>query len=224
MAKILLVEDDKNLAYLLQMQLEHDRHLVDLVTRGLDALSQLQSHTYELVILDWMLPDIAGIEVCKQYRQTGGKVPVLMLTAKGAIEDKAAGLNAGADDYLVKPFHPTELEARVRALLRRPTSWAGKTLTVKDLELDTQTGRVTRQGDEIELTAKEFSLLELLMRYPNKSFSLEAILDRVWHSDSAASIDTVRTHMKTLRKKIGDTEENGLIRTKRGLGYRIVDQ
>lgn len=108
--------------------------------------------------------------------------------------------------------------------MRRPQSYAGKVLTVRDIELDTETSRVFRAGSEIDLTSKEFSLLELLMRYPNQSFTLETILNRVWQSDSAASVDTVRTHMKTLRRKLGDSEENGLIRTKRGAGYRIVDQ
>lgn len=224
MAKILLVEDDSNLAFLVKMQLEQGRHMVDHVDAGIAALSQLKMSSYELVILDWMLPDLSGVEVCRQYRGTGGRTPILMLTARGAIEDKAAGLNAGCDDYLVKPFHPVELNARVQALLRRPQSYAGKVLSVRDIELDTETSRVFRAGAEIDLTAKEFSLLELLMRYPNQSFTLETILNRVWQSDSAASVDTVRTHMKTLRRKLGDSEENGLIRTKRGAGYRIVDQ
>lgn len=223
MAKILLVEDDKNLAYLLKMQLEQSRHLVDVAGRGLDALAQLRSNSYEIVILDWMLPDASGIDVCREFRSSGGRIPILMLTAKGTVEDKASGLNAGADDYMVKPFHPTELDARVNALLRRPPSYTGRKLKVREIELDSGAGTVIKDGKEIELTAKEFSLLELLMRYPNQSFSLEAILDRVWDSDSAASIDSVRTHMKTLRKKLGDSEENGYIRTKRGQGYRIVD-
>lgn len=224
MAKILLVEDDGNLAFLVKMQLEQGRHMVDHVDAGIAALSQLKMSSYELVILDWMLPDLSGVDVCRQYRGSGGRTPILMLTARGAIEDKAAGLNAGCDDYLVKPFHPVELNARVQALLRRPQSYAGKILTVRDIELDTETSRVFRAGSEIDLTSKEFSLLELLMRYPNQSFTLETILNRVWQSDSAASVDTVRTHMKTLRRKLGDSEENGLIRTKRGAGYRIVDQ
>ena len=223
MAKILLVEDDKNLAYLLKMQLEQSRHLVDVAGRGLDALAQLRSNSYEIVILDWMLPDASGIDVCREYRALGGRCHILMLTAKGTVEDKASGLNAGADDYMVKPFHPTELDARVNALLRRPPTYTGKKLKVRDIELDTAAGVVLKDGVEIELTAKEFSLLELLMRYPNQSFSLEAILDRVWDSDSSASIDSVRTHMKTLRKKLGDSDEAGYIKTKRGQGYRIVD-
>jgi DNA-binding response OmpR family regulator len=223
MSKILLVEDDENLAFLLKMQLEQARYLVDHVAAGLVALSQLKMSSYDLIILDWMLPDISGVDVCRQYRGSGGRVPILMLTARGAVEDRASGLNAGADDYLVKPFHPIELNARVQALLRRPTSYAGKTLQVKDIELDTEANRVFKSGMEIDLTSKEFSLLELLMRYPNQSFGLETILSRVWQSDSTASVDTVRTHMKTLRRKLGDSEENGIIRTKRGAGYRIVD-
>ncbi|HEY9788360.1 MAG TPA: response regulator transcription factor [Candidatus Obscuribacterales bacterium] len=224
MAKILLVEDDLNLGFLLKMQLEHERHFVEAVSCGLDALERLRDHIYDLVIMDWMLPDLTGVDVIRRYRGIGGRTPVLMLTAKGAPEDMATGLDSGADDYLVKPFHPTELGARVRALLRRPASYAGSVLKVQDLELDAQTTRVTRGGREVELTSKEFALLELLMRHPNQSFSMEQILDRLWHADSSASIETVRTHMKTLRKKIGDNEDNSLIRTKRGMGYRIVDQ
>ena len=223
MSKILLVEDDENLAYLLKMQLEQARYMVDHVAAGLNAISQLKIAEYDLLILDWMLPDISGVDVCRQYRGSGGRTPILMLTARGAVEDKASGLNAGADDYLVKPFHPVELNARVQALLRRPTSYAGKTLQVRDIELDSEGNRVFKAGQEIDLTSKEFALLELLMRYPNQSFTLESILSRVWQSDSTASVDTVRTHMKTLRRKLGDSEENGIIRTKRGAGYRIVD-
>jgi DNA-binding response OmpR family regulator len=219
--KILLVEDDPNLAYLLRIHFERERFLIDTVTKGSEALAQLKTHGYELIVLDWMLPDITGVEVCEQYRSTGGQTPVLMLTARGTVDDKAQGLEAGADDYLVKPFHPKELTARVRALLRRPRNVEGKVLRVRDIEFDTATRRVSRNAREIELTPKESALLELLMRYPNRSFTLESILDRLWHSDSSASIDTVRTHMKTLRKKVGDTDEEPLIKTKRGAGYSL---
>jgi DNA-binding response OmpR family regulator len=145
-----------------------------------------------------------------------------MLTAKGTIEDKAMGLDSGADDYLVKPFHPTELTARTRALLRRQPNWETKILRAKNIELDAVNKRVFKEGLELELTAKELAILELLMRHPNHSFTLETLLDRLWHSDRHASIETVRTHMKTLRKKIGDNENSPLIHTKRGLGYRLV--
>jgi two-component system phosphate regulon response regulator PhoB len=222
-SKILLVEDDQNLAILLRLHFEHERFIVDLVKTGFEALAQLRTHTYELIVLDWMLPDISGVEVCQQYRDFGGRVPVLMLTARGTVDDKAQGLEAGADDYVVKPFHPKELTARVRALLRRPPSWEGKILKARDIEFDTGARRIHRAGKEIELTPKESALLELLMRYPNRSFTLESILDRLWQSDSSASIDTVRTHMKTLRKKVGDQDDDQpLIRTKRGVGYSLV--
>jgi two-component system phosphate regulon response regulator PhoB len=220
--KILLVEDDQNLAYLLALHFRRERFLVDHAENGGQALAQLKNHSYDLIVLDWMLPDLTGIDVCQQYRERGGKSPIMMLTAKGAVDDMACGLDAGADDYMVKPFHPKELTARVRALMRRPPGWEGKVLQVKDIEFDTATRRVTRNGQQIDLTGKELALLELLMRYPNRNFSLEAILDRLWQSDSAASIDTVRTHMKTLRKKIGDSEEDPIIRTKRGMGYSLI--
>jgi DNA-binding response OmpR family regulator len=220
--KILLVEDDPNLAYLLRIHFERERFLVDTVTKGAEALAQTKTHGYELIVLDWMLPDITGVEVCEQYRSGGGQAPILMLTARGTVDDKAQGLEAGADDYMVKPFHPKELTARVRALLRRPRNVEGKVLHARDIEFDTATRRVSRNGKDIELTPKEAALLELLMRYPNRSFTLESILDRLWQSDSTASIDTVRTHMKTLRKKVGDNEEDPLIRTKRGAGYSLT--
>jgi DNA-binding response OmpR family regulator len=223
MAKILLVEDDKTIGKLLSLQLEREHHLVERVDSGKDALFNLKVHDYDLVILDWMLPDLTGLDVCKAYRESGGKVPILMLTAKSEAQDKVSALDTGADDYLVKPFIPVELSARIRALLRRPSVIAGKNLVVRDIVLDTGMRQVSRSGQSIELTAKEFGLLELLMRHPNQSFSVEAILDRLWKSEASASLETVRTHVKTLRRKIGDSEENPIIRTKRGLGYRIVD-
>ena len=145
-----------------------------------------------------------------------------MLTSRSEAQDKVSALDTGADDYLVKPFVPVELSARVRALLRRPSVIAGKFLTVRDIALDTTTRQVTRSGQSIDLTAKECALLELLMRHPNQSFGVEAILDRLWKSEASASLETVRTHFKTLRRKLGDSDENPIIRTKRGLGYRIV--
>jgi len=223
MAKILLVEDDPSLSIVVKIHLESDNYLVDVVKDGLEAEAQLRSRNYDLIILDWMLPAMTGIEVCKQYRARGGKTPVLMLTAKDSSPDKVQGLDAGADDYIVKPFNDAELSARVRALLRRPDSIADKVLKVQNLELDTSLSRVTRESIAIELVPKEFALLQLLMRYPNKAFSAEALLDRLWSSDSSASVETVRTHIKTLRRKLGDTDTNSLIRTTRGIGYRIVD-
>lgn len=222
MAKILLVEDDKTIGKLVALQLEREHHLVERVDSGKDALFNLRVHDFDLVILDWMLPDLSGLEVCKGYRDGGGKSPILMLTARGEAQDKVSALDTGADDYLVKPFVPEELLARVRALLRRPNLMTGKQISVQDIVLDTASRQITRSGNHVELTAKEFALLELLMRHPNQSFSVEAILDRLWKSETTASLETVRTHVKTLRRKLGDSEESPIIRTKRGLGYRIV--
>lgn len=207
---------------LVTLQLERDHYVVERVDSAKDALFNLRVHDYDLVILDWMLPDQTGLDVCRTYRNSGGKVPILMLTAKGEPHDKVSALDTGADDYLVKPFVPEELNARVRALLRRPTTMTGKTFQVRDLQLDTASRQVSRSGRTVELTAKEFALLELLMRHPSQSFTVEAILDRLWKSETNASLETVRTHVKTLRRKIGDNEENPIIRTRRGLGYRIV--
>lgn len=224
MAKILLVEDDKMMGKFVTLQLEREHYVVEKVDTGKDALFNLRVHDYDLVILDWMLPDLSGLEVCRTYRNGGGRVPILMLTARGEAQDKVSALDTGADDYLVKPFVTEELGARVRALLRRPNVMTGKTLQVRDLLLDTSSRQVTRTGRSIELTAKEFALLELLMRHPSQSFTVEAILDRLWKSETNASLETVRTHVKTLRRKIGDSEENPIIRTRRGMGYRIVGE
>jgi two-component system phosphate regulon response regulator PhoB len=223
MPKVLVVEDDLVFSYLIQYHLELNHYVVEAVKTGAEGLARLEQRIFDLAILDWMLPDMMGIEVCKRFRAQGGTTPILILTAKNTSEEKAAGLDSGADDYLVKPFDPTELLARLRALLRRPAGWTGKILKVRDVELDTTTYRVTRNGKEVDLALKEIAILELLMRHPNQRFTAEAMLQRLWRSDASASVETVRTHMKTLRKKLCDSDDNSLIRTTRHLGYRIVD-
>jgi DNA-binding response OmpR family regulator len=223
MPRVLIVEDDLAFSYLLQYHLELDHYLVDAVKTGAEGLARLDQRIHDIAILDWMLPDMMGVDICRSFRSHGGTTPILILTAKNTSEEKALGLDAGADDFLVKPFDPTELLARLRALLRRPTGWTGKTLRVKDVELDTTTYRVTRGGKEVDLALKEIAILELLMRHPNQRFTAEAIYQRLWKADSPASVETVRTHMKTLRKKLQDTDDNALIRTTRHLGYRICE-
>jgi two-component system response regulator QseB len=224
MSKLLIVEDDQDLLVLIRDLMKREGHIVDLARNGTEAEAALKIYVYDLVILDWMLPDVAGIDVCKQYRVKGGLANILMLTGKKTVEDKEAGLDAGADDYLTKPFHPKELSARVRALLRRPKQISGAQITIGNLKLDTRTSQVSRNGENITLVPKEFSLLEFLARHKNQSFTAEAILERVWGSDSAASIDTVRTHIKTLRRKIDGESPNSMIRTVRGQGYKIEAQ
>jgi two-component system OmpR family response regulator len=221
MAKILVVEDDENLARLVKICLSAENHLVDSVTRGMDALSQIRLITYDMLMLDWMLPDITGVEVLKHYRASGGRAPVLMLTSRATIADKVTGLEAGADDYLVKPFDKLELAARVKALLRRPKDMSPEILVIGPLEINQTTYKVFKDGQEVELRPKEYALLEFLAKHPGESFTAEAILERIWRSDALSTTDTVRTHVMTLRKKLADTDERPLIKTVRGRGYSL---
>lgn len=221
MAKILVVEDDRDLAHVLSVTLSSKGHSVQTADGGAVALDFLRSFKYDLVILDWMMPEVTGLDVLKAYRDRDGKAPVLMLTAKAEVADKALGLDTGADDYLTKPFHPQELLARVRALLRRPHSLAAILLTAGSITLDPATCQVTKNGEELHLRPKVFSLLEFFMRHPDQVFSSEAILERVWMDDSLASPDTVRTHIKLLRKSIGESGDGGLIKNVRNRGYML---
>lgn len=221
MAKILLVEDDLGVAQLIEFTLESERFVIDHFTRVNEALAALKTAQYDLLILDWALPDSTGVELCKQYRSMGGSKPVLMLTARESSRDKVEGLNAGADDYVVKPFDPDELVARAKALLRRPPVIAGSILKVSSIEMDTTNFTVKMAGQPISLLPKEFAILQLLMEHPDRYFTAEAILARVWRSDLPVSTDSVRTQMKTLRKKLGGTDDGSIIENTRGLGYRI---
>jgi DNA-binding response OmpR family regulator len=221
MPKILLVEDEPELSSVICEWLRDENHLVETADAGEQALDLLNKNVYDMAILDIMLPGLNGIEVCRQFRATGGSIPVLMLTARASILDKEAGLDAGADDYLTKPFNLRELSARVRALLRRPATQPVTSFTIGNLSLDRRTCKVTRDGEEIALHPKEFGLLEFLMRNAGQVFNAEQLIDRIWGSDSNIVSDTVRTHIKTLRKKIDVPGEPSLIQNVRGLGYKI---
>ncbi len=223
MPKVLVVEDDLICSYLIQHHLESNNYIVEASKTGRDGLYRLEQGVYDICILDWILPDMLGLDICQKFRSQGGTTPILILTAKDTSEEKALGLDSGADDYLVKPFDPTELLARLRALMRRPGEIKRKVLRVRDVQMDTTTYRVTRNGKEVDLALKEIAILELLMRHPNQRFTADAMLQRLWRTDASASVETVRTHMKTLRKKLSDSADNPLIRTTRHLGYRIVD-
>lgn len=218
MAKLLFVEDDTDLSGRVNEWLCFEHHSVECVYDGVEATERLKFYQYELVILDWDLPKKTGIEVCKEYRSRGGLTPILMLTGKGTINDKEQGLDAGADDYLTKPFHLKELSARIRALLRRPASFTGTTLKVGTLELNPSSHQLTIEGREVSLLPKEYAILEFLMRHPNEIFSPDALLNRVWNSESDASTDTVYTYIKTLRKKL---QPNAPIKTVHGVGYKL---
>ncbi len=221
MAKILLVEDDPVLCGMTEDWLKHEHYSIEIATNGRDAREKIQFFEYDLFILDWELPEVTGIELCKEYRDGGGKTPILMLTGKKAIGEKEAGLDAGADDYLTKPFHMRELSARVRALLRRSSATTSNVLKAGNLEVDPTSFNVTRNGEQIHLQRKEFALLEFLMRNPNRVFSPESLLERVWASESDATVEAIRSCMKRLRQKIDVEGSASLIRTVHGVGYKL---
>jgi DNA-binding response OmpR family regulator len=220
---ILVVEDEQRLAVLLRRVLAEDRHTIDLAYDGASGLDLALSDTYDLIVLDWMLPEKDGIAVCRAVRAEGITTPVLMLTARGSVEDRVTGLNTGADDYLVKPFAMEEFLARVNAALRRrDRSLDGDTtLRVGDLTLDLLRHEVRRQGREIELTAKEFALLEYLMRHVGQVLTRTQITDHVWRYDLEGLSNIVDTYIHYLRDKVDRGFGKGLIRTVRGIGYKI---
>lgn len=221
MAKILLVEDDVELAQLVSEALNNAHHLTDVVHNAADARAYAQAVTYDVVILDWQLPDGTGIDFLLDFRRQQGQSAVLMLTARSDTPDKVAGLDAGADDYLTKPFDLVELLSRVRALLRRPPTPPNRTLKVRDIELNSVQHTVTLNGEELKLYPKEFSLLELFMLHPKQVFSPDDLLDRVWPTDSEASVETVRQTILRLRQKVEQEGTPALILTVRGFGYRM---
>ncbi len=222
MAKILIVEDDRQLCDLIVDWLTGEGHVPEVVHKGAEGLERLRFYKYDLVILDWELPGLSGVEICREYRMIGGQAPVIMLTGKREVEEKEAGLDSGADDYLTKPFHFKELSARLRALLRRPAGVHRTVLTAGALSLDPSSRRVLLREQEVDLQPKEFALLEFLLRHPNQPFSSEAIVDRVWSSESDASPDTVRIHIMRLRKKIDEDGKESMIRTIHRVGYMLV--
>ncbi|PZM78061.1 MAG: DNA-binding response regulator [Candidatus Melainabacteria bacterium] len=222
MAKVLIVEDDKQLSALIVDWLTGEKYATEAVYKGTDGLERLKFYKYDVVILDWDLPGLSGVEVCRQFRDDGGTTPILMLTGKKEITDKAEGLDSGADDYLTKPFDVIELSARLRALLRRTNNVTKTVLSAGNLSLDPSSHTVTLCGNEIDLQPKEYSLLEFLLRHPNQPFNAEAIMDRVWTASSDAAPDTVRLHVMRLRNKIDEPGKESIIRTIHRVGYMLV--
>lgn len=222
MAKILLVDDDQEMIESLSHWLQTENHLVETCLTGETALEIIGYSAFDLIILDWTMPGISGLEVCKRYRAAGGETPILFLTGKADVEDKAFGLDSGADDYLTKPFDLREVSARVRALLRRFKSLEVGTLKFADLELDSKSRKVFRQEEEIKLPPREFALLEFLMRNKNEVFSSEQLAKQVWSSEAFATDQTVRTCVKRLRDYLNRDGQTAYIVNQHGHGYGLT--
>lgn len=216
--RILIIEDDEAILKLLRRGLAYEGYQVDTAMDGHSGLNLARDEHPDLVILDWMLPGMDGLEVCRRLR-VAGNVPILMLTAKDTIQDRVQGLDAGADDYLVKPFELDELLARIRALLRRTQPERSQVLNFVDLTLDTGTRQAIRNGRIISLTAKEYDLLELFLRHPRQVLTREMIFDRVWGYDFGGESNVLDVYIRYLRQKLENEGEMRLLHTVRGVGY-----
>jgi DNA-binding response OmpR family regulator len=223
MARILLVEDDRDLSATVESWLTSEHHNVVCAYDGDEAEQRMKYDAFDVIVLDWDLPVMSGVELLKRFRSNKGMTPIIMLTAKGSISDREKGLDSGSDDYLTKPFSLKELSARIRALLRRPSQVVSDVLTVGNISLDPVKHRVTRNGVEVQLLPRDFSLLEFFMRNVDVVFSSDALLQRVWEDDSDATSDALRTSIKRLRKKLDDSEDEGtsFLETIPRVGYRM---
>lgn len=216
---ILVVEDEAKLAQFVKMELEFENYEVTIAADGFGGLSNAREIKPDLILLDWMLPGISGLEICRRLRQTGDKVPIILLTAKDEVSDRVAGLDAGADDYVIKPFSIEELLARVRANLRRDSEEDVDMLQFGDLSLNRSTREVFRGKRLIELTAKEFDLLEYLLAHPRQVLTRDQILERVWGYDFMGDSNIIEVYVRYLRLKLEEQKEIRLIQTVRGVGY-----
>jgi two-component system phosphate regulon response regulator PhoB len=224
---LLIVEDEETLVTLLRYNLEGEGYRVAVAKNGEDALLLTKEETPDLILLDWMLPLLSGIEVCRRLRRDSATrhVPILMLTAKGEEEDKIRGLDTGADDYVTKPFSPTELVARIRALLRRSQPALGEEkLEIDNLTMDLASHRVRRGDREIVLAPTEFRLLRHFLEHPGRVFDREQLLNAVWGQDVYVELRTVDVHIRRLRRAINADGETDLIRTVRGAGYALEEE
>lgn len=221
--KVLLVEDEHKIANSIKQGLELENFVVDLAHTGTLGLDLALSEKYDIIILDRLLPEIEGVEIIRTIRSKNIHTPIILLTAKGQIEDKVEGLNAGADDYIVKPFSFSELLARIKAVARRPEKSLGSRLSLSDLMMDTEKYTVTRAGKQISLSSKEFMLLEFLLRHPNQTIKKEQIIRQVWDYDADVLPNSVEVYIKHLRDKIDRNYSKKLIQTVRGFGYKLED-
>jgi two-component system OmpR family response regulator len=219
--RLLVVEDEPKMAGLLRRGLAEEGHATDVAATGIQALWMAAAVNYDAIVLDVMLPQVDGFEVCRRLRSRGIWTPVLMLTARDAVDDRVAGLDAGADDYLPKPFSFEELLARLRALMRRGATERPTVVEVGDLRLDPATHRVWRAGQEVRLSAKEFALLETMMRRPGQALSRYQLLEHAWDSGYESRSNVVDVYVRYLREKIDRPFERESIETVRGVGYRL---
>lgn len=216
--RILIIEDDEAILTFLRRGLAYDGYIVDIANDGQTGLAMARMNTPDLVVLDWMLPGLDGLEVCRRLRASAS-LPILMLTARTAVSDRVQGLDAGADDYMVKPFNLDELLARIRALLRRTRPTRPKVYKFADLILDTGTRQALRSEREIPLTAKEYELLELFLRHPRQVLTREMIYDDVWGYDFGGESNIIEVYVRYLRQKLEEGGEQRMIHTVRGMGY-----
>lgn len=219
--RVLVVEDEHKIANSIKQGLVQENYAVDIAYDGAKGYDLAAGEEYDLIILDRMLPEMDGLVICKKLRNDQVHTPILMLTAKGQLEEKIEGLDSGADDYLIKPFAFAELLARIRALIRRPRITSGAILTVADLSLNTSTFEVKRGNARVQLSNKEYALLEYLMRHANKILSKDQIINHVWDYESNVLPNSVEVYIKHLRRKIDAPYNRPLINTVRGFGYTI---
>jgi Response regulators consisting of a CheY-like receiver domain and a winged-helix DNA-binding domain len=223
MSKILVVEDDEVISESVCDMLEREHFTVESVTDGAEAWERLLSLEYDLIILDWNLPSLQGIDILSKFRKAGRTTPVLMFTANSGIPSKIQGLDSGADDYLAKPFDMLELRARVKALLRRPAVYTGEIVQAGNIALHISDFKCYRDAEEIKLHPKEFELLEFLIRNKGRVYSVDEILDRLWSCDSDSSIEAVRKCVTRLRNKIDVPGKPSIVTTVIGRGYKIEE-
>lgn len=221
--RILVVEDEDKISDLLRRGLSYEGYRVDVARDGQTGLNLARDNPPDLVILDWMLPGMDGLEVCRRLR-SGGPVPIIILTARDSVADRVIGLDAGADDYMIKPFSFDELLARLRALLRRASPQSPEVLKFADLTLDTGTRRAFRAERAIDLTAKEYELLELFMRNPRQVLTRDVIFDRVWSYDFGGESNIIEVYIRYLRQKLEGENEARLLHTVRGVGYVLREE
>lgn len=222
--RLLIAEDEPDLAEVLCAFFEKNRFSVDTVNDGFSAYEYASAVEYDAIVLDVMMPKMNGVDVLRRLREEGVKTPVMMLTAKTQKDDRITGFNAGADDYLPKPFEPDELICRVRAMLRRGGGYTPDILTFGDVSLDTSSGMMTGSGGSVRLSGREFQLMEMFMRSPGVVFSADRIMEKIWGWDSDAEINVVWVHMSNLRKKLRSIGSDVTVHASRGLGYMLEKQ